>query len=222
MVNKVTGYYTTDQEYRAVASNHISEISYDAESLNLYIKFYNGAYYVYYGIPKGLYDGLISSPSHGVFFWENIRQRFHYDLLNEAQAKPGKGNIEAPSSILSEIYPELVKLDKLDVKEKKLTNDFNKGRIPFGEYDRALVYIQTERDKLCTKLEKKGYFEQELAPESGNDSKPTWEAHMDTVVSLAIWVWIGVVSCYKLILWTIRACLMIVGVMAGIVFALMK
>lgn len=85
MPNKIAAYYTTDQAYRAVASNHISSTRYDASSMTLYITFYNGASYKYYGVPKDLYEGMMRSPSHGVFFWENIRQRFPYELLESTE-----------------------------------------------------------------------------------------------------------------------------------------
>jgi len=51
MVSKVAGYYTTDEGYRNVGSNHLSRIAYNPNDLVLHIEFYNGAKYEYYGVP---------------------------------------------------------------------------------------------------------------------------------------------------------------------------
>jgi hypothetical protein len=116
MPNKVAAYYTTDEPYRNVGSNHIVAAKYNAASKVLYVKFYNGAEYEYYGIEQGLYDGMMASPSHGVFFWANIRQRYPYKLLGSDSSKNKPKPIPGQGASYKAV-PELAKLDKLDQQE---------------------------------------------------------------------------------------------------------
>lgn len=151
MLDKVKSYYTTNEKYRPVGSNHLTSIRYDEDSLSLFITFYTGAHYVYYGVPKGLYEGLMESPSHGTFFWQNIRQRFPKKLL----AGPVNDGME---EAIKNICPELYKLDKLDIEEKKLSKSFKGGLLSEEQYEGLLRVIYSKRDKLCKTLEKLGYF----------------------------------------------------------------
>lgn len=147
----VESHYTTDEQYRAVASNHISHIRYNKVGLELLITFANGAKYQYLGVPLALYQGLMTSPSHGVFFWRNIRQRFPYNLIkNESD------------TITDSICPELKRLDALDLSENKIRKKYNKGELEEFEFNNLLNVINTKRHKLTLKLEKDGYYGQEI------------------------------------------------------------
>lgn len=147
----VESYYTTDQDYRAVASNHISAIKYNKISMELRITFANGAIYQYLGIPFALYQGLIASPSHGVFFWRNIRQRFPYNLIKNQS-----------DEVINRVCPELKQLDALDLSETKIRKKYTKGEIDENQRDNLLNVISTKRAKLITRLEKSGYFGSEV------------------------------------------------------------
>ena len=147
----VESHYTTDQEYRAVASNHISAIKYNKISLELRITFANGAIYQYLGIPLALYQGLMASPSHGVFFWRNIRQRFPYNLIKNQS-----------DTAIEQVCPELKQLDALDLSESKIRKKYNNGEIDIDQHDNLLNVISTKRAKLIIRLEKVGWFGSEV------------------------------------------------------------
>lgn len=146
-----SAHYTTDEDYRPVASNHISKISYNKVGLDLVITFANGARYRYLGVPFALYQGLMRSPSHGVFFWRNIRQRFPYILLKTSS-----------DDITEAICPELKRLDALDLNEQKLRSKLAKGEIDQENFDNLLNVIEGKRNKLTKKLELDGYYGTEV------------------------------------------------------------
>ena len=146
-----SAHYTTDEDYRPVASNHISKISYNKVGLDLVITFANGARYRYLGVPFALYQGLMRSPSHGVFFWRNIRQRFPYILLKNSF-----------DDITEAICPELKRLDALDLNEQKLRSKLSRGEIDQENFDNLLNVIEGKRNKLTKKLELDGYYGTEV------------------------------------------------------------
>lgn len=168
MPSAVAGYYTTKHKPRniAISSDYIKSTRYDKASLVLYVTFYNNQVYKYFGVPEDIYKGMMNSPSHGVYFYANIRQSFTYELVNEyspvspsnspnlnANKKVGNG-----SSIASKAVPELAKLDILDSQELSLTKELNRGLIDQNQYDNVLNVIKNKREKLIKKLEKDGYF----------------------------------------------------------------
>jgi hypothetical protein len=119
--------------------------------MELRITFANGAIYQYLGIPLALYQGLMSSPSHGVFFWRNIRQRFPYNLIKNQS-----------DEVISQVCPELKQLDALDLSEAMIRKKYTKGEIDENQRDNLLNVISTKRTKLITRLEKAGYFGSEV------------------------------------------------------------
>lgn len=58
-----------------VQSSNIDFINYNEPSKTLYIKFVSGSIYMYYGIPKNLWDRFKTAPSKGKFFFRNIRSK---------------------------------------------------------------------------------------------------------------------------------------------------
>ena len=56
----------------AVNSTNIIRAGHDPKSLELEIQFQNGTVYRYKGVPRGLYNGIFTSDSPGVFFRKNI------------------------------------------------------------------------------------------------------------------------------------------------------
>lgn len=58
-----------------VLSSHLNAMGYDETTGELQIQFWNGTIYAYYGVPMETYQGLISSPSLGMFFHQFIRNR---------------------------------------------------------------------------------------------------------------------------------------------------
>jgi len=189
MPNAKVRYYTTDDKYRNVGSNHLSEISYDSESKVLYITFYNGAKYRYFGVPKGIYDGLVAATgSHGTFLWENIRGVYDTELmLNDPMPA------EAPRSRL-ERFKEEARLDVLDQEENRLNKRLRRNEIGYRDYNRVMTAIEKERDTLCAQLEDKGYFDDVADSGTGTEeidqpieqqSSPVADYLVDIVLGLA-------------------------------------
>jgi hypothetical protein len=65
------GHFTKIQEVvmqrSGVTSSNIESIGYDSGSSTLEVKFLNGAIYQYYNVPRSIYAGLMSAPSHGSY-----------------------------------------------------------------------------------------------------------------------------------------------------------
>lgn len=141
------------QQYKQTASNHIDAIRYHEEDRILTIRFYNGAVYEYLGVPLGDYEAMLQAPSHGAYLWDNIRGVFPYRQLG--------ANSSAGGDIRAEILPDLAKLDKLDQQERKLDKALRFFEITAEEHTALLGVVSAQRDKLTTKLEKSGYFDEQ-------------------------------------------------------------
>ena len=157
----------TDDPYRLTASNHIYAIKYIEEEMNLCITFHNGAEYIYYGVPKGHYEAMMASKTHGTYFWMHIRQEYECKLLG---MKDLSKSLNPKTAIQYEICPELVKLDKEDEKEIKLQKQFKRGMISTEIYSNSYNAIQVKKERLFKKLEKDGYFSED-SEEVLEDSK---------------------------------------------------
>lgn len=153
MPNQVAGFYTTNQQYRATASNHIYGYKYDKPNLTLYIQFYNTAVYKYLGVQPGVVEGFEKAQSHGVFLWQNIRQRFPYSKIGN---KP-LGYLSQLDNPYYELFPDLAKLDKLDEQELKVRKQYEKGSISSKEFHRFMDILELKKEKVIVKLEKDGY-----------------------------------------------------------------
>ena len=57
-------------------SSHIKSADYDENYRTLDVGFHNGRKYRYSGVDREIYERLMSAPSHGKFFRDNIRDRF--------------------------------------------------------------------------------------------------------------------------------------------------
>lgn len=62
-----------------VVSSHIVSIGYDGE--NLYIRFKDGALYIYYSVPQTVYRDLMSAGSKGSFLHRMIEKVYQYKRL---------------------------------------------------------------------------------------------------------------------------------------------
>lgn len=65
-------------ERQSVVSSNLKSVGYDLESNTLEIEFQSGAVYQYYGVPPEIYEALMRAPSHGSYFYANIRDRYPY------------------------------------------------------------------------------------------------------------------------------------------------
>ena len=61
-----------------VESEAILEIDYDAAGSTLYVRFADGDWYSYFGVPARVHGAFLAAESHGRFFHDHIRDRFRY------------------------------------------------------------------------------------------------------------------------------------------------
>lgn len=54
-------------ERSRVSSSNIASIGYDNMTQVLEVEFLNGSIYQYRGVPRQVFEGLMSAPSHGSF-----------------------------------------------------------------------------------------------------------------------------------------------------------
>lgn len=59
-----------------VYSSDIRSVGYAGNTLE--VEFHSGGIYQYFNVPRAVYVGLMSAPSHGHFFHCNIRDRYDY------------------------------------------------------------------------------------------------------------------------------------------------
>ncbi len=63
----------------------IRDIAYHADRQELQVAFASGRTFVYYDVPKRIYDAYVASPSPGAFFNIAIRGRFQFHELKPPQ-----------------------------------------------------------------------------------------------------------------------------------------
>ncbi len=61
-----------------VASSNIASVGYDKKSHILEIEFHHGAIYQYVDVPEKVYEELMSSPSQGAYFMNELKDKFKY------------------------------------------------------------------------------------------------------------------------------------------------
>ena len=61
-----------------VDSEAIAEIRYDAERSTMLVRFVDGEWYSYFGVPAGVYKDFVAAESHGRFFQSHIRDKYRY------------------------------------------------------------------------------------------------------------------------------------------------
>src|SRR5690606_35438544 len=61
-----------------IASSNIAAVGYDKKAQILEIEFHHGAIYQYVDVPEKVYEELMSSPSQGAYFMNEIKEKFKY------------------------------------------------------------------------------------------------------------------------------------------------
>ena len=61
-----------------VASSNIASIGYNKEAQILEVEFHHGAIYRYVDVPEKVYKELMSSPSQGAYFMNELKDKFKY------------------------------------------------------------------------------------------------------------------------------------------------
>lgn len=221
MPNAVTSYYTTTDKYRATASNHIYGYKYDADNLCLFIQFYNGATYKYLGVKPGIVEGFEKSPSHGTFFWENIRQKY----ITVPMGKKPLGYLDNQhGNINYELFPDLAKLDKIDEQEAKVRKQFEQDKITTEQYYHLMSVIDERREKVVAKLEKQGYKwddEEENREEGALEDSITFSEVIEVILNILGGLWEGIGGLCQIIAVIATVCCTILGVIVGF-FAIMS
>lgn len=65
-----------------VDSTNLEWVSYDEDAKELYIQFRSGGLYVYYGVPKEIFDDLLKAGSKGRYHNLKIKWKFDYKKIN--------------------------------------------------------------------------------------------------------------------------------------------
>lgn len=65
-----------------LASSNIASVGYDKEKRILEVEFQHGAIYQYFDVPEKVYTELINAPSHGAYFFNEVKDGFSYEKKN--------------------------------------------------------------------------------------------------------------------------------------------
>jgi len=65
-------------EFVGVVSSNVSEIGYDINDLELYVRFNNGYLYVYQEVPPEVWDQIYMADSKGRFIHTNLKGFYPY------------------------------------------------------------------------------------------------------------------------------------------------
>jgi len=64
-----------------VSSSNISAIGYDAENEVVHVQFLNNSEYIYKGVPRHEFDGLLNAPSLGSYLHRNYKNVYPYERV---------------------------------------------------------------------------------------------------------------------------------------------
>jgi len=81
----------------AVESSTLATIAYDEIHELLQVEFRSSALYQYFRVPSTVHEGLLSAPSKGSYFNQEIRGKFRYRRVSDSQAKASDQTILAGS-----------------------------------------------------------------------------------------------------------------------------
>ena len=69
----------SDREWIEVVSSNIKAVSYFKKNQELRIRFKNDSEYVYYQVPKTLFDDMINAESVGKFLNDFVKPNYQYE-----------------------------------------------------------------------------------------------------------------------------------------------
>lgn len=64
-----------------VESSNLAAVGYDKDKEELLIAFLDGSVYRFYDVPVSEFSALMSAPSHGEYFYWNIRTSYNYERI---------------------------------------------------------------------------------------------------------------------------------------------
>ena len=65
-----------------VSSSNILAVGYDADNQIVHVQFLNGSEYIYKGVPRHEFDGLLNAPSVGSYLHRNYKNIYPYERIN--------------------------------------------------------------------------------------------------------------------------------------------
>lgn len=74
----VSGDHNSGIKRIPVASSNIASVGYDKKAHILEIEFHHGAIYQYFDVSENVYEELMSSPSQGAYFMNELKDKFNY------------------------------------------------------------------------------------------------------------------------------------------------
>jgi KTSC domain len=63
---------------QAVSSSNVASVGYDPQSNTLEVGFLSGGVYQYYGVPSGIFRGLVGASSVGSYLHHHVKGIFRY------------------------------------------------------------------------------------------------------------------------------------------------
>ncbi len=76
-----------------IQSSAVSFVYYDEVAAELHVEFTTGKTYVYFGVPRQVYDDLLAAPSVGAYFNAYIRDSYRY---RRSVGPPGRSRAASP------------------------------------------------------------------------------------------------------------------------------
>ena len=73
-----------------VESSTLATIAYDSTRELLQLEFNSHAFYQFFGVPATVHERLMDAPSKGSYFNRNIRGKFLYRRISEAEIPAGR------------------------------------------------------------------------------------------------------------------------------------
>jgi hypothetical protein len=64
-----------------VSSSNVAAIGYDKTNQILHVRFTNDTVYIYKGVPRGEFNGLLNAPSIGSYLHRNIKNLYPYERI---------------------------------------------------------------------------------------------------------------------------------------------
>ena len=61
-----------------VDSSNVEAIGYNEDGQELHVQFLSGGYYIYQGVPRDIFDGLMYAPSKGSFLNREVKGIFQF------------------------------------------------------------------------------------------------------------------------------------------------
>lgn len=65
----------------SVSSSNVESVGYDQENQIIYVRFLNGALYIYKNVNQNEFDGLVNAPSVGSYLHRNIKNVYPYERI---------------------------------------------------------------------------------------------------------------------------------------------